>query len=156
VGAHRAIQRARRRRPTPLQPLRAEDRIVRPAAAIAHRRPIRSECRTRPPFDGHACASFAAIRRRFGYRRLHILLVREGLVMNHKKLRRLYRGEGLQVRRRFGRKRAVGRRTPINHSAGASCHPRLEADAVQAPRSRQHQEIASRGVGELGGNWQSL
>ena len=42
----------------------------------------------------------AAIRRRFGYRRLHILLTREGIVMNHKKLRRLYREERLQVRRR--------------------------------------------------------
>ena len=40
----------------------------------------------------------AAQRRRFGYRRLHILLTREGLVMNHKKLRRLYREERLQVR----------------------------------------------------------
>ena len=50
----------------------------------------------------------AAIRRRFGYRRLHILLRREGIVMNHKKLRRLYREERLQVRRRGGRKRALG------------------------------------------------
>jgi putative transposase len=33
----------------------------------------------------------AAVRRRFGYRRLHILTRREGYVMNHKKLRRLYR-----------------------------------------------------------------
>ena len=48
----------------------------------------------------------AAIRRRFGYRRLHILLRREGIIMNHKKLRRLYREERLQVRRRGGRKRA--------------------------------------------------
>jgi putative transposase len=31
----------------------------------------------------------ASVRRRFGYRRLHILLRREGIVMNHKKLRRL-------------------------------------------------------------------
>ena len=31
----------------------------------------------------------ASVRRRFGYRRLHILLTREGIVMNHKKLRRL-------------------------------------------------------------------
>ena len=38
----------------------------------------------------------AAIRRRFGYRRLHILLRREGIAMNHKKLRRLYREERLQ------------------------------------------------------------
>ncbi len=52
----------------------------------------------------------AAIRRRFGYRRLHILLRREGTHMNHKKLRRLYAEERLQVRRRGGRKRALGTR----------------------------------------------
>ena len=55
----------------------------------------------------------AAIRRRFGYRRLHILLTREGIVMNHKKLRRLYREERPQVRRRGGRKRALGTRAPM-------------------------------------------
>jgi putative transposase len=55
----------------------------------------------------------AAVRRRFGYRRLHILLMREGIVMNHKKLRRLYREERLQVRRRGGRKRALGTRAPM-------------------------------------------
>jgi putative transposase len=53
-------------------------------------------------------------RRRFGYRRLHILLRREGLHMNHKKLRRLYREERLQVRRRLGRKRALGMRAPLS------------------------------------------
>jgi len=46
-------------------------------------------------------------RRRFGYRRLHILLEREGFHLNHKKLRRLYREEGLQVRKRGGRKRTL-------------------------------------------------
>ena len=45
----------------------------------------------------------AAERRRFGYRRLGIMLAREGLVMNHKKLLRLYREENLRVRRRRGR-----------------------------------------------------
>jgi putative transposase len=55
----------------------------------------------------------AAVRRRFGYRRLHILLAREGITMNHKKLRRLYRDEQLQVRRRGGRKRALGTRAPL-------------------------------------------
>ena len=44
----------------------------------------------------------AAIRRRFGYRRLLVLMRREGLIMNHKKFRRLYREERLQVRRRGG------------------------------------------------------
>jgi putative transposase len=53
----------------------------------------------------------ASVRRRFGYRRLHVLMMcREGLVMNHKKFRRLYREERLQVRRRPGRKRALGTR----------------------------------------------
>ena len=38
---------------------------------------------------------------------------REGIAMNHKKLRRLYREERLQVRRRGGRKRALGTRAPM-------------------------------------------
>jgi putative transposase len=52
-------------------------------------------------------------RKRFGYRRLHILLEREGIHLNHKQLRRLYREEGLQVRKRGGRKRALGMRAPL-------------------------------------------
>ncbi len=55
----------------------------------------------------------AAERRRFGYRSLHWLLGREGVRMNHKKFRRLYREERLQVRRRGGRKRALGTRRPL-------------------------------------------
>ena len=62
----------------------------------------------------------AAVRRRFGYRRLHILLAREGITMNHKKLRRLYREERLQVRRRGGRKRALGTRAPLTIPQGAN------------------------------------
>jgi putative transposase len=52
-------------------------------------------------------------RRRFGYRRLHVLLRREGYVINHKRLFRLYREEKLAVRRRGGRKRAIGTRAPM-------------------------------------------
>jgi putative transposase len=55
----------------------------------------------------------AAERRRFGYRRLHVLLRREGLVLNRKRTQRLYREEGLMVRRRRGRKRATGTRAPL-------------------------------------------
>lgn len=51
-------------------------------------------------------------RRRFGYRRLHILLRRDGIAINRKKTQRLYREEGLTVRRRKGRRRAVGARAP--------------------------------------------
>ena len=55
----------------------------------------------------------AVERRRFGWRRLKILLSREGVDMNHKKLRRLYVEERLQVRRRIGRKRAAPTRVPL-------------------------------------------
>ena len=52
-------------------------------------------------------------RRRFGYRRLHLLLGREGWKVNWKKLYRIYREEGLTVRKRGGRKRALGTRAPM-------------------------------------------
>src|SRR6516162_11690037 len=55
----------------------------------------------------------AAERRRFGYRRLGWMLAREGHTMNHKKLYRIYREERLMVRRRRGRKRALGTRAPL-------------------------------------------
>ena len=55
----------------------------------------------------------AAERRRFGYRRLGWMLAREGHAMNHKKLYRLYHEERLMVRRRRGRKRALGTRAPM-------------------------------------------
>jgi putative transposase len=55
----------------------------------------------------------AAERRRFGYRRLGYLLAREGITPNHKKHLRIYREEGLRVRRRGGRKRALGTRRPM-------------------------------------------
>jgi putative transposase len=52
-------------------------------------------------------------RRRFGYRRIHVLLRREGVTVNHKRLFRLYREEKLSVRKRGGRKRALGTRAPM-------------------------------------------
>src|SRR5262244_3100817 len=76
-----------------------------------HRRPDDGEVRVR-------LRELAAVRRRFGYRRLHILLRREGITLNHKKLRRLYTEERLQVRRRGGRKRALGTRAPLTSSQG--------------------------------------
>ena len=55
----------------------------------------------------------AGKRRRFGYGRIGVLLERKGMTMNHKKLYRIYREEGLSVKRRRGRKRARGTRTPL-------------------------------------------
>jgi putative transposase len=57
--------------------------------------------------------ALAAERRRFGYRRIHLMLKRQGETMNLKKLRRLYAEEKLQVKRRGGRKRALETRRPI-------------------------------------------
>jgi putative transposase len=68
------------------------------------------------PDDGDLRKRMKAIaheRRRFGYRRIHVLLQREGYAVNHKKLFRLYREEKLVVRRRGGRKRAIGTRAPM-------------------------------------------
>lgn len=65
----------------------------------------------------------AAKRRRFGYRRIGVLLERKGMSMSHKKLYRIYREEGLSVKRRRGRKRARGTRTPIPSAAGANARP---------------------------------
>jgi len=52
----------------------------------------------------------ASEHRCFGYRRLHILLRRDGIEVNHKKLYRLYREERLTARKSGGRKRALGTR----------------------------------------------
>lgn len=76
-------------------------------------------------------------RKRFGYRRLHQMLKREGIVMNIKRLRRIYTEERLQVRKRSGRKRALGTRSPMTIPQGPNqrwsldfvsdmfCHRRL-------------------------------
>lgn len=54
--------------------------------------------------------SIALERPRFGYRRIHVVLKKTGLKINHKKLFRLYKEMGLKVRRRGSRKRAIGPR----------------------------------------------
>ncbi|MBK6468313.1 MAG: IS3 family transposase [Rhodobacter sp.] len=77
-------------------------------------RPDDAEART-------AMKAVAAERRRFGYRRIHVMLERQGIMMNLKKLRRLYREES---RRRRGPARwAHGDRCScrmLRTSAGAS------------------------------------
>jgi putative transposase len=55
----------------------------------------------------------AAVRARFGYRRLHILLEREGLAVNHKRVHRIYQAAGLQVRRRRRKRLTRAERIPL-------------------------------------------
>ena len=59
-------------------------------------------------------------RRRFGYRRLNQMLKRECIIVNLKKVRRLYSEERLQVRKRGGRKKALGTRAPMAIPQGAN------------------------------------
>ena len=77
---------------------------------------------TRPPDDvlRERLKALAHERRRFGYRRLHVLLRREGVAANRKKVQRLYREEKLTVRRGGGRKRALGERRPMETPIAAN------------------------------------
>jgi putative transposase len=84
----------------------------------------------------------AVIRRRFGYRRLLILIRREGMHVNHKKLRRLYREERLQVRRRGGRKRALGTRAPMVLPQGPNQRWSLDFLSDQLSDSRRFRILA--------------
>jgi putative transposase len=75
----------------------------------------RSTCRYRSVARDHAALrlrlrDLAAARVRYGYRRLHVLLRREGWRVNHKRVYRLYREEGLAIRVKRRRKRAAGQR----------------------------------------------
>jgi putative transposase len=55
----------------------------------------------------------AVDRPRFGYRRLHTLVDREGLRVNHKRVYGVYRDAGLQVRRRRRKRLTRGQRVPL-------------------------------------------
>lgn len=81
-------------------------------------------------------------RRRFGYRRLHIFLKREGFVVNHKRLFRIYREERLMVRKRGGRKRALGTRTPMPVPAQPNDLWALDFVADQLASSRRFRILA--------------
>lgn len=94
---------------------------------------------SRRPDDGavrERLRALAAERRRFGYRRLHILLAREGVRLNHKRLFRLYREERLGVRKRGGRKRALGTRAPMALPQGSNQRWSLDfvSDALASGR----------------------
>ena len=93
-----------------------KDYSQRRACALVDLAPRVYRYRSRRPDDGALrvrLKDLATVRRRFGYRRLHLLLRREGCTANHKRIFRIYQEERLVVRRRGGRKRALGTRAPI-------------------------------------------
>ena len=82
------------------------DRLLPDDHALRAVRPEDPALRERPN-------ELARVRGRFGYRRLHVFMCREGHEVNHKRLFRIYREERLHVLRRGGRKRAIGTRAPM-------------------------------------------
>lgn len=90
----------------------------------------------------HRLLELAQQRRRFGYRRLHLLLRREGVVLNHKKLYRLYREERLMVRKRGGRKRAIGTRAPMALPQGPNQRWSLDFVSDALARGRKFRLLA--------------
>ena len=72
--------------------------VARSTMAYQARRPNQEALRSR-------LRELAAARTSYGYLRLHVLLRREGWRVNHKRVYRLYRDEGLGLRRRRGRRR---------------------------------------------------
>jgi len=75
-----------------------------------HRKTIRYRCKAKN--DEHLLnrlKHFAAKRRRWGYRRLDVLLRREGIIANHKRVFRVYSAAKLQVRRRKKTRVAIAR-----------------------------------------------
>jgi putative transposase len=94
------------------------------------RRPAEAELRAR-------LRTLANQRRRFGYRRLFILLRREGEPSGINRIYRLYREEGLTVRKRRARRRAVGTRTPILVEAKANARWSLDFVHDQFARGRR-------------------
>ncbi len=113
------------------------------------RRVIRYEP-TRPE-DGalrQRLRELAAERRRFGYRRLGYLLAQEGITPNHKKLLRIYREEGLRVRRRGGRKRALGTRRPMVLPDGPNQRWSLDfvSDSLMGSRGKPHAVVNDNGT----------
>lgn len=61
-------------------------------------------------------------RKRFGSPRLHLLLKREGLVINHKRTERIYREEGLALRKKKRRKGAAGARVALPSAQKVNQH----------------------------------
>jgi putative transposase len=80
--------------------------LRRSTCRYKHRRRDPAELRAR-------LRELASERPRFGYRRLHALLRREGQTVNRKRVYRVYRAEGLAVRRRTRRKLRASRPQPV-------------------------------------------
>jgi putative transposase len=97
-------------------------RMSRALFAYRSRRPTQEHLRRR-------LRELAQARPRYGYRRVHVLLRREGWAVNMKRVRRLYRLEGLQLRHRVRRRKHVSLHRGIPPAASRA-HERWSMDFV--------------------------
>ena len=84
----------------------------------------------------------AQARPRFGCRRVHVMLRREGWMVNMKRVRRLYRLEGLQLRHKLRRRKHASQHRGISPAASRA-HERWSMDFVH---DALHDGRAFRGV----------
>lgn len=104
----------------------------------ADRKMIRYRSRRPPDVELRSrLRDLANQRRRFGYRRLYILLRDLGEPSGINRIYRLYREEGLTVRKRKSRRRAIGTRAPILIEAKANARWSLDFVHDQFARGRR-------------------
>jgi putative transposase len=106
----------RQRRQVVTHLLAAFETSARRACRLVHLSRSRWQYRPRRSDDGalrQRLRELAAAKPRWGYQQLHILLRREGHLVNHKKVLRLYREEGLAVARRRRKKHVAIMRVPL-------------------------------------------
>jgi len=83
-------------------------RVLKIYRSAYRRQPKRSE----QAFLRMRIKEIASVRVRYGYRRIHVLLKKEGWQINHKRVYRIYREEGLNLRNKSRRKRISAQRVP--------------------------------------------
>lgn len=95
--------------------------------AGADRKTVRYQSRRAPDTAPRGrLRDLANERRRFGYRRLFVLLRREGEPSGINRIYRLYSEEGLTVRKRKALRKALGTRAPILVEARANARRSLD------------------------------
>lgn len=90
-------------------------RVLRLNRSLYRRKPTKDE----QAFLRMRIKEIAATRVRYGYKRIHVLLRREGWKINHKRVYRLYKAEGLNLRSQSKRKKISAPRVPAKGMAVA-------------------------------------
>ena len=90
-------------------------RVLRLNRSLYRRKPKKDE----QAFLRMRIREIAATRVRYGYKRIHVLLRREGWCINHKRVYRLYRTEGLNLRNKSKRKKVSAPRVVERNAVAA-------------------------------------